>query len=1219
MEGDFSESLTPPEFPSIVDTVCEPRMPRPPSFSCMSECGYVATGTLKRLLLRLDPAPSDYNSDTVDLFGFSWVTETAMVESTVLLFNLFRQTFLKLENLVKSSSHDIGQVVSNHFQAEDLRQQCVLFFQYIKVYVSRYFTPPRGLEESNTHPYVDLEEQFPTVLLEQLFGVMQLVGRLHDLPSTLQACLSLQHQGTRLPPAWHLLHLHLDIHWSVLELLHLLEERLLGQVVYAQQLVNLTGENLTNVSLFEENLSSLLLDLIGLAMTQYSKVRPTEALVIPHYHCTCTKELWVLLIHLLEHRSRVFHTQSFWTYMNALLRMVLSGKLEGGLPAHCKDPLGFTWWLVTHLAELGQSSSNGTHQDEKLKDNWSFIGELLKSTCSPQGTLQEEQLRMHLHCCLSLCLLWDSNVSVVTTIWEYYSNNLSGLFTVPWLGVSGMNSVGRTPLSMLEQARSCCILAPCSPSLLRSTGHTQLYHSANSFHIFLRILAVHLSQGSGDCAPWRQIKGRVYSKFHQRRMLELSEGGLMNFLLLFLVLARTAEPEDVCVRACELLALRPTGSLSISQRALLWRGQLAFILLFQERGLDVAALADRLAEAFTQVAREFYLKTTEVTRKLALWPLLGAYIEGVQEVLESSVHLHLSEEKLLNQGFSLLLPACRQSELSSALGFLQSALAQLRRVHQRSTQNSQVTSPLPSVAKERHLAVAAALWTNFFPFLCSLRLSQTPPPQLADCAAGFSLLALDLPGSAPQDLQPFPTLSMMQCFAWDEMLHPLVVTRYLTHTLHNSALVTSVSANSGSAQALSVRTWVRCVLQQHVHRIPNGSDSRADRMLNDHLTELTRLVFRLPEIESLLQKAQVQLAARQEPETALLVFIKTVGVIYRGLHNLNERSAMVSQVLDYIGDVLKHIKPYLTNKNPPEGLQLAYRVVGCLVKQWSPLLATSKAQQLLFRIVDVLLLPHALFQQDKSLPTSMLCALKDSLPLYLQGLSEAGGVSQTQGAYLKHQLRNIIVHYLDRFLPATPTTGTISNHPILLAVCGAPLGQKGAILRSIIVQVLSDIMLQYKSHGPSSRLVAVLSFLLEMLKRSSEPDPVVTTLALPALLRCLLLTTEPQVRKLSIDTLQLLVEQSVEGSHDNISAALKCFVEENIGLYEHQVYSVLEVVSLLHPSAVEGLIPVLSLSLRNTECKRGLGRNTVLRNAYKKLLSNLGESGFAEMISLDKD
>lgn len=120
------------------------------------------------------------------------------------------------------------------------------------------------------------------------------------------------------PPSWHLLHLHLDIHWSVLEILHLLGHKMQGiclvlapqysgrklrlkilkyqmgfvcitvswkqafcnfylffspgQVVYAHQFVNLTGENMTDTSLFEEHLCSLLCDLTGLAIGKYSKV-----------------------------------------------------------------------------------------------------------------------------------------------------------------------------------------------------------------------------------------------------------------------------------------------------------------------------------------------------------------------------------------------------------------------------------------------------------------------------------------------------------------------------------------------------------------------------------------------------------------------------------------------------------------------------------------------------------------------------------------------------------------------------------------------------------------------------------------------------------------------------------------------------------------------------------------------------------------------------------
>ncbi|AWO97071.1 putative protein MMS22-like [Scophthalmus maximus] len=1228
MADEFSQSLTPPVSPFAADSLCELAPAPPPCFCCsstkddptgaLSTEGYTARGSVKRLLLHLDPAPAEYETDTVEIFGFPWVTETALVESTKVLFGLFRQKVYRLETLVQSSSHDFGQAGNLHYEADDLRQQCVTFLQFVKVFLHRYLEPSISLDASPSHPYEELEAQLPSALLEELFGITLLIGRLKDLPTNVQSAFTIQNQGKIFPPSWHLLHLHLDIHWSVLEILHLLSYKMQGQVVYAHQFVNLTGENLTDASLFEEHLCSLLCDLTGLAIGKYSKVRPTEALSSNHYLCSCTKELWVLLMHLLEYRKKVLHTtQSFWSYMNELLRPLVSGKPAaehfGGLPTHCKDPLGFTWWLLTHLAMLGQYSRNGTFQNEKyLDNNWAFVEELLKLTCNPKGGLAEEQVRMHVHCCLSLCLLWEPSTSAVSTLWDYYSKNLSASFTVPWLGMSGLGTLCKTPLALSEQARSCC-----SPSPLHSPGHTQLYRSANSFHIFLRVLALCLAQDRAGGVPQRQIKGRIYSKFSSKKMQELSEAGVMNFLLLFLVVARQSELEDVASRACELLGFLPSNC-PTGHRTLVWRGQLSLLLLFQERGLDVGAQASWLASSFSETAKEFYNKTTEVSRRLALWGPLGSYLDGLSEVFEMSTSLSLSEEKLLNEGFDWLLPACRQTELNSALGCLQVVLAQLRRVHQRSVQSAPTTAWAPatgSVVKERHLAVAAALWAHFFPFLRSLRLSQTPPAQLADAAAGFTLLAFDLPSSAPQDLQPNPVQSIMQCFGWDDMVHPLLVTRYLPHLLQNSELVSSLSGVPGSAQSLSVRAWFRCVLQQHLHKNPDGSDSRTARAVEEQLCELTRLVLRLPEVDGLLQRAGLQpTATRPESASALEMFIKAVGCVYSGLQVLSERSAMVSRALDYIGDVLKHIKPSLVSKNQ-EGLQLAYWTVGCIVKHWSPLLATSKAQQLLFRIVDGLLLPHNLTQQDK--------ALRDSLPLYLQGLSVASSVSQSQGAYLKQQLRSVTRRYLDHFLPASPSVGIIANHPVLLGACEANSISRGAALRKIILEVLCESFLQFKGYTPPPRLASSLMFLSELLRRNADSDPALLTLPLPSLLRCLMLVNEPQVRKISTDALQLVLERcaaaSTDGPCDQMITVLRSFVEENQGVYDRQVYGALETVAVLDPSVVRSLVPSLSLSLRNTEHRRGLGKNTALRSAYRKLLSLLGEIGQAEISSLEVD
>lgn len=73
---------------------------------------------------------------------------------------------------------------------------------------------------------------------------------------------------------------------------------------------------------------------------------------------------------------------------------------------------------------------------------------------------------------------------------------------------------------------------------------------------------------------------RIYSKFSAKKMLELSEAGLMNFLLLFLVVARRVELEDVASRACELLSYLPSKC-PAGHRTLVWRGQFSMLLLFQ--------------------------------------------------------------------------------------------------------------------------------------------------------------------------------------------------------------------------------------------------------------------------------------------------------------------------------------------------------------------------------------------------------------------------------------------------------------------------------------------------------------------------------------------------------------------------------------------------------------------------------------------------------------
>uniref|UniRef100_A0A663LQY8 Protein MMS22-like N-terminal domain-containing protein n=1 Tax=Athene cunicularia TaxID=194338 RepID=A0A663LQY8_ATHCN len=102
MDDDFEASSSPFFLTESLEMAMEVENEnsKPPCFSCafdnqnggrsFSAESYLASGSLKRVLLRLDPSPNDYDEDVVEMFGFQWVTEMALVESCELLFGLLR-------------------------------------------------------------------------------------------------------------------------------------------------------------------------------------------------------------------------------------------------------------------------------------------------------------------------------------------------------------------------------------------------------------------------------------------------------------------------------------------------------------------------------------------------------------------------------------------------------------------------------------------------------------------------------------------------------------------------------------------------------------------------------------------------------------------------------------------------------------------------------------------------------------------------------------------------------------------------------------------------------------------------------------------------------------------------------------------------------------------------------------------------------------------------
>lgn len=59
----------------------------------------------------------------------------------------------------------------------------------------RFLEPSGSLNAGHLHPYEELEAQLPSALLEELFGITLLIGRLKDLPANIQSAFTMSNQG----------------------------------------------------------------------------------------------------------------------------------------------------------------------------------------------------------------------------------------------------------------------------------------------------------------------------------------------------------------------------------------------------------------------------------------------------------------------------------------------------------------------------------------------------------------------------------------------------------------------------------------------------------------------------------------------------------------------------------------------------------------------------------------------------------------------------------------------------------------------------------------------------------------------------------------------------------------------------------------------------------------------------------------------------------------
>lgn len=77
-----------------------------------------------------------------------------------------------------------------------LSPQCFVYLDILVfIYLLRYLNASSSLDAGPSHPFEELEVLLPSALLEELFGIILLIGRLKDLPANIQSAFAMQNPG----------------------------------------------------------------------------------------------------------------------------------------------------------------------------------------------------------------------------------------------------------------------------------------------------------------------------------------------------------------------------------------------------------------------------------------------------------------------------------------------------------------------------------------------------------------------------------------------------------------------------------------------------------------------------------------------------------------------------------------------------------------------------------------------------------------------------------------------------------------------------------------------------------------------------------------------------------------------------------------------------------------------------------------------------------------
>jgi hypothetical protein len=859
------------------------------------------------------------------------------------------------------------------------------------------------------------------------------------------------------------------------------------------KIVGSENPNPVLLGLFTDYVTYVLDELVAFGSTVHRTVRDAE--LLNPYQYECVLELWMVVACVLDGASaQRLRQEGFWPTLKQTLSSLLTGEHtelgERGIfgdfhSMHSEElSLECCWWLVSSLAQLYCYDSDGLFSASVLQDTgtcsegWDLIAGFLLPKCLACEN-REEKLTRSLWHLAHLCVFWSPNRDLLLQYWDHIHKALdsSPLPALPNHGTGPSSPILSSSLITSVQL----VRFTKAMSSITSIGDVQNHlRGVPWFCHYMAVLSIMFSKPNSD-SLWKQIKGRFFSKFHKKRLLELTSVGLANFILLYLTLSHLGYIEDAGGQLATLLvSLGPTHP-ACQHMDIIWSGLFALLHIYIDcgsSGVDqhvgkLNGLTENLVSS---------CKPSSASSGLLHQAVLSVF-QGVLDLFSlqtlSAIHMGIFNANLCQIATYFL--TC--SDFQFVLDWL-SHMVRLLDSHAKRLR----CSSEPGVEESSHLTkILDVLFDKMLPALSSMAEDSNAPGELSSLAIQLSFNNFEVFLGERRQLT-----RLVEEFGFKESLSVSFAAKFLSEFLnHHWSKYTWLSTEH--AQLRMLHTWVRCICQMNY---PPGAQ--------EEVKKLTGNITKLPFISTIVRNSQLRLKPNEDPLSALKVVLSAMNGEVTRSPNLQTASEWYQKGLVVFSNLLKIMERGLSGELPTKAMDTCFAAGGVIVSSCPRVIYSRSALQcLLPKLVDTLVMPIS--HPRRPVAGGVYRAIKKHLHFFMEGLL---ALEPQRDDFVRRKIKQIFGKY---FLPyceqsqPNPLVTALPN-PFLLLLKPAfnPAPSRDAVSRLLfILELIASTHFRVPVQVPNA--LHVVGFLNNVVSQTVDSEVLARCclLLLPSILSCL--------------------------------------------------------------------------------------------------------------------